>query len=310
MKIQYQVEKYDQGVWSQAYCAMADSYASMEQRLGGEAGSPRLKTQYAILTGEDERRMPKEYLVKEESFNEFYNMHFDGMVTVNTENGTTLIPYLRCEADCYRTGAEDRKLCTKPLEILRELEAYRIKQEQKNSPSDYVIRVCEAIVARAGGFTGRNHWTDILAQGSETSCPGSDPHLMSILRDLEMFRKEHEHKDLTSYEAVEKCQEIVAMTGLGNPFSWRDILRGEKFEKMGKLFEFEWTGGSINDNIIKWCTNNGVDYRYDHFFRLQVNMDGTWTHCDYRSNDGSVAVYYDIQEEAASQDQGGISQQM
>lgn len=290
MKIRYQIETCDQGVWSPAYCAMADSYAIMAQRLGGEAGSPRLKTQYAILTGEDERRMPKEYIVRDAGFNAAHNIHFDGMVTVNTESGTALVPYLRSEADCYRTGADDGALCTKPLEILRELEAYRIKQAGKDNPSDFAIRVCEAIVARAGGFTGRSQWEGILTQGEEPGRSGYEPHLLSTLRELEAFRK-GPGSGADPHWAIEKCQEITAMVGFGNPITWRDILRGEKFENMERLFDFAWTKGSVNDNIIGWCRENGVDYRYDHAFRLQINPEGSWRRCDYRTGDGRTTIY-------------------
>lgn len=48
------------------------------------------------------------------------------------------------------------------IEILEELERFRKKHENKNEPSDWAIRVCQAIVAKAGGYTSRVDWTDIL----------------------------------------------------------------------------------------------------------------------------------------------------
>lgn len=50
------------------------------------------------------------------------------------------------------------------LEILDKLDEFRRKhQDDKQHPSDWCMRVMEAIVAEAFGFEGRNSWTDALA---------------------------------------------------------------------------------------------------------------------------------------------------
>ena len=46
--------------------------------------------------------------------------------------------------------------------ILATLEAYRLKVEDRPKESgckDHIIRVCQAIVAKALGFNGRNEWS-------------------------------------------------------------------------------------------------------------------------------------------------------
>jgi len=53
------------------------------------------------------------------------------------------------------------------LAILGELETFRKKKEHMNEPSDWTIRVCQAIVAKAGGYTDRNQWTDALPEEGE-----------------------------------------------------------------------------------------------------------------------------------------------
>lgn len=50
---------------------------------------------------------------------------------------------------------------TELLKILGEMDAFRrAHQDQQKDPSDYCMRVMEAIVARAAGFSGRSEWTD------------------------------------------------------------------------------------------------------------------------------------------------------
>ena len=65
--------------------------------------------------------------------------------------------------------------------ILATLEAYRLKVEDKPKESgnkDHLIRVCQAIVAKALGFNGRNEWTE------EIECKGY------ISYDYEVDKKE------------------------------------------------------------------------------------------------------------------------
>ena len=50
-----------------------------------------------------------------------------------------------------------------PLEILDELDEFRRKhQNDRLYPSDWCMRVMEAIVAEAFGFEDRNSWTEVL----------------------------------------------------------------------------------------------------------------------------------------------------
>lgn len=53
------------------------------------------------------------------------------------------------------------------IEILKELETFRKKHEHKNEPSDWTIRVCQAIVAQAGWYTGRMAWIELLQTKTE-----------------------------------------------------------------------------------------------------------------------------------------------
>lgn len=48
------------------------------------------------------------------------------------------------------------------LELLSQLEKFRKRHERKSEPSDWAIRMCQAIVAHSFGFTNRNQWTDLL----------------------------------------------------------------------------------------------------------------------------------------------------
>lgn len=51
------------------------------------------------------------------------------------------------------------------IDILEKLEQFRqTHQNDKQHPSDWCMRVMEAIVAKEAGFTNRNDWTDILAE--------------------------------------------------------------------------------------------------------------------------------------------------
>ena len=45
------------------------------------------------------------------------------------------------------------------LGILRDLEQTRVKMiASRESSADYAIRVCQAVVAKAGGFSERSQW--------------------------------------------------------------------------------------------------------------------------------------------------------
>lgn len=49
------------------------------------------------------------------------------------------------------------------LSLLDEMDEFRRShQDERESPSDYCMRVMEAIVAKAAGYSNRNEWTDAL----------------------------------------------------------------------------------------------------------------------------------------------------
>lgn len=55
------------------------------------------------------------------------------------------------------------------LEILDRMDDFRRRhQNEKESPSDYCMRVLEAIVGESAGFNGRNSWTEELSADSST----------------------------------------------------------------------------------------------------------------------------------------------
>ena len=53
------------------------------------------------------------------------------------------------------------------LELLRELEEFRKRHENKNEPGDWCVRVCQAYVARKAGYHDRNAWTEDLKKTEE-----------------------------------------------------------------------------------------------------------------------------------------------
>jgi len=46
-------------------------------------------------------------------------------------------------------------------EILKQLEALRNRKQNSNEPPDYIIRVCEAIVAEKAGYKDRMEWSHL-----------------------------------------------------------------------------------------------------------------------------------------------------
>jgi len=60
-----------------------------------------------------------------------------------------------------------------------------------------------------------------------------------------------------------------------------------------KLFEFKWEKGSINDNVIEYCKEQGIEFRYNQYFNLELNIEklGIWFKPDYKVKDGIAAIY-------------------
>lgn len=58
------------------------------------------------------------------------------------------------------------------------------------------------------------------------------------------------------------------------------------------LFSFIWEKGSINDNIIKYLKSNNIQFRYDHYFKLEAKIKGEWVNFDYKGTvDGLTTIY-------------------
>lgn len=60
-----------------------------------------------------------------------------------------------------------------------------------------------------------------------------------------------------------------------------------------KLCEFEWEKGSINDNVIEYCKNEGIEFRYDKCFNLELNIErlGIWFKADYKVTNNKVTIF-------------------
>ena len=58
------------------------------------------------------------------------------------------------------------------------------------------------------------------------------------------------------------------------------------------FLKFNWVTGSINDNIINHCKENNIDFRYNHYFKLEVNSDGEWKTMDYNCKDGIATITF------------------
>jgi len=56
------------------------------------------------------------------------------------------------------------------------------------------------------------------------------------------------------------------------------------------FFVFEWTKGNVVNKIIRHCLENDIDFRYDRFNNLEVNVNGKWAKTDYECNDNIVTV--------------------
>lgn len=161
MKIMYQIETLSNGIWRESCRELRDGCLHMEEHLKQRPGQYRFKTLYAILTEQDEAAMPDEYLERTPFLSDVLKIHFDGYVYLHTENGMCYVPYLVSDADCYQTGAGSTLDIP---EILRQLEDFRKKHEHDSaSSSDWAIRVCQAIVAHAGGYESRVQWSESLS---------------------------------------------------------------------------------------------------------------------------------------------------
>ena len=66
-----------------------------------------------------------------------------------------------------------------------------------------------------------------------------------------------------------------------------------KYLTGSKLFTFTWKKGSVNDNIIKYCKNQGIDFRYNSFGNLELDIEqlGVWFIPDHQVKKNKVIVH-------------------
>lgn len=76
-----------------------------------------------------------------------------------------VIPYEVCEG-CSTLAYENNSRGLLIDEILKEMEEFRLRHEYDNppEPTDYCIRVCQAIIAERGGYPDRASWNHIGQQ--------------------------------------------------------------------------------------------------------------------------------------------------
>ena len=54
--------------------------------------------------------------------------------------------------------------------------------------------------------------------------------------------------------------------------------------KMEELFTTNWSNGNecVSDRIVSYCKANGIKCRRNHYFEMEVNINGKWIATDYR----------------------------
>lgn len=59
------------------------------------------------------------------------------------------------------------------------------------------------------------------------------------------------------------------------------------------LFSFEWTQGSINDNIIELAESAYLTFRYNHFNEIEIFSDGAYREIIkvFYENDNNIDIY-------------------
>ena len=66
--------------------------------------------------------------------------------------------------------------------------------------------------------------------------------------------------------------------------------------KFKTLATIPWTDDdtSVSDNIIKYCKTKGIEFRYNHYFQLEILLDGVWIVPDYTCpspNEITILIY-------------------
>jgi hypothetical protein len=53
---------------------------------------------------------------------------------------------------------------------------------------------------------------------------------------------------------------------------------------MGELFTTNWSNGNecVNDRIISHCKENSIPFRRNHYFEMEININGQWVATDYK----------------------------
>lgn len=57
------------------------------------------------------------------------------------------------------------------------------------------------------------------------------------------------------------------------------------------LFSFEWTQGSINDNIIELAKSACLTFRYNHFNEIEIFSDGAYREIIKVFNGNDIDIY-------------------
>lgn len=61
---------------------------------------------------------------------------------------------------------------------------------------------------------------------------------------------------------------------------------------MLNLVTIEWKDGSMSDTIIDWCVANKIDYRYNHYFELQLKCCQGWINPSIRTTTDTVILLF------------------
>jgi len=295
------IRQYKDSEWRADREYTADGRSGINAILSELGGTRRAEPLFAILTEDDARNLgsavtPLSHFVMK------YHMSYDGYVELPTDDTGErpkneadcgrypTIPYIHLSDPCYETGYDDRALRSDPLEILRELERMRHKSLDFDDRTDYVIRVCEAIVAEGCRFPDRVSWTDAMKRDPET-WPAEQRQILSILQRLEMFRLHNEYRDEPPLWVIDRCRTIVARQSLGD--RWGSSTPDDPYPGQTALFSYRWEfgkRGAVNCRTMEFCEKNGIKYLQSNGVFLYLG--GEWQRLDARCDRGRYLSVY------------------
>lgn len=284
---------------------------------------------YAVLTNDDINKIPKEYINKKLLFRSYYNLIFEGEVMVLTECRVRKLPYIIKNDEFFKTNPElENRIVTPIIDLLQEIERSRCRKEKENNSDllDYIVRYCQAVIARAIGYKSRADWSEIIQKElnekklniynfyfnkEKRNTPTEDDYynletptnnivnLMDILYELEVFRNKFQFEKITGNESIKICEAIIAHAkGYKSREDWlSEIKEKELYYKtrgMKELFQFNWDIGNrcANDYIIEWLEENGCNWYYNKFMRLEFYMNNKSMSCEYICNGLLTTVFY------------------